>query len=111
VHGPWIKLGGGKKDGKDKDGERKEGEGAEEEGDGTEEKGDGDAEEDVDKEMEEQIGGEESGIPDPEALRRAADDFAQQRREHEAEKGGDGHAEKKEKKKPRKLEVRGKQGA
>ena len=93
VHGPWVKLGGGKKDGKVKEKEGEEG------GEGQ----------DVDGQMQDQMGGEEDGIPDPEALRRAADEFAQQRKANQENGGGD--AEKKEKKKPRKLEVRGKQGA
>ncbi|KAI4921488.1 hypothetical protein J4E85_008833 [Alternaria conjuncta] len=96
VHGPWVKLGGGKKDGKDKE---KEG-------------GEGGEGEDVDGQMQDQMGGEEDGIPDPEALRRAADEFAQQRKANQENGGGYAEKkEKKEKKKPRKLEVRGKQGA
>jgi hypothetical protein len=59
--------------------------------------------------MQERVGGEEDGIPDPEALRRAADEFAEQRKAKQD--GGGGDVEKKDKKKPRKLEVRGKQGA
>ncbi|KNG46673.1 glycoside hydrolase family 31 protein [Stemphylium lycopersici] len=88
VHGPWVKLGGGKK------GEKEE---KETEGNTHEEK--------VAGEMQDKVGDEEEGIPDPEALRRAADEFAQQRRA-EGEKSD---SETKEKRKPRKLEMRGKQ--
>jgi hypothetical protein len=97
VHGPWVKLGGGKKDDKDKN---KDGQA---EGDGT-----GNADEkDVDGQIQDQMGGEEDGIPDPEALRRAADEFAQQRKAEQGE-NDDGNRENKEKKKPRKIEVRSK---
>ncbi|KAG9188557.1 hypothetical protein G6011_02480 [Alternaria panax] len=99
VHGPWVKLGGGKKDDKDKDKDK----------DGQAEGGEsGEADEkEVEGQMQEQMGGEEDGIPDPEALRRAADEFAQQRKAKQGENGS-GDAEKREKKKPRKIEVRGK---
>lgn len=90
VRGPWVKLGGG--DGKDK----KDGEGKEEE-QGHEDAGEG--EEDGD--------GADEGVPDPRALREAADKIAAAREEAAAR----GNEEKKEKKKPRKLEVRGKQAA
>ncbi|USP79207.1 hypothetical protein yc1106_06481 [Curvularia clavata] len=86
VHGPWIKLGDKKGEGK------KEGEGQ----DGKEKAGEG----------HEQAGTEDEGIPDPEALRKVADEVAQQRRDQEAGQGGGGEV--KEKKKPRKLEVRNK---
>lgn len=85
VHGPWIKLG----DKGDKKGEKgKEGQDGEEKAEGQEEQ---------------QVGGEDEGIPDPEALRNVAGEIERQRREQE---GGSGEA--KERKKPRKLEVRSK---
>lgn len=94
IHGPWIKLSKIGK-GKDKDGEDKENEKEEEEG--------------------EEINVEDA-VPNPEVLRQAADKVAEERK-----KGGEGGGEtkhnrdegpgetpKKEKKKPRKLEVRSK---
>lgn len=88
VHGPWVKLGKmGKGDAK---GEGKEGDEGK-----TNEKQDGAV--------------EEEGIPDPAALREAADKVAEARKNGELD--GDSEAQKKERKKPRKIEVRGKQAA
>lgn len=92
VHGPWIKLGsltGAGKGGDKKDDENKE-------------KKEG---EEADQEISPD---DDDAVPNPEALRQAADHLAEQR---EKQKAGDdttaGHdAPKKEKKKPRKLEVR-----
>jgi hypothetical protein len=101
VHGPWIKLGG--KKGKGDENEKQEG--GEDGKDSTNEK-------EIEGEMEEQMGSEEDGIPDPEALRKAADEIARQRRVQEESQKGNGDATKGEmKKKPRKLEVRNKAAA
>jgi hypothetical protein len=49
-----------------------------------------------------EVEGEEDAVPDPEVLREAAEKIERE------QDGGDGEGETKEKKKPRKLEVRGK---
>ncbi|EMD85562.1 hypothetical protein COCC4DRAFT_151829 [Bipolaris maydis ATCC 48331] len=102
VHGPWIKLGG-------KKGEEKNGDGSDAKKAEGEDGDESASEKKVDEEMEEHIGGEEDGIPDPEALRRAADEISRQRKEKEGGEGGDAGV--REKKKPRKLEVRSKAAA
>ncbi|KAI2481245.1 hypothetical protein Ptr902_07040 [Pyrenophora tritici-repentis] len=95
VHGPWVKLGGQKKDkGDDKEDDKEGQEGSEDDGE----------EKIIDNEMEEEVKDEADGIPDPEALRRAANEVEQQRRLEE-EKGSAGR-ETKERRKPRKIEVR-----
>ncbi|EFQ87040.1 hypothetical protein CFE70_010265 [Pyrenophora teres f. teres 0-1] len=95
VHGPWVKLGGQKKDkGDDKDAEKEDQEGDEDDGE----------EKVIENGMEEELGDEADRIPDPEALRRAADEVEQQRGIKE-EKGSTDR-ETKERKKPRKIEVR-----
>ncbi|KAH7357583.1 hypothetical protein BKA66DRAFT_515378 [Pyrenochaeta sp. MPI-SDFR-AT-0127] len=83
IHGPWIKLSKIGK-GKDEDDENKENEN----------------EEEIDV---------EDAVPNPEVLRQAADKVAEERKKGEADGDGKaGETPKKEKKKPRKLEVRGK---
>ena len=88
-HGSWIKLGkiggGGEKDGEGEKGSEKEEKGGEQQGEKTEE---------VDV---------EDAVPNPEVLRKAAEDIKRER-----EKGGlaqekGGEKEKKERRKPRKL--------
>jgi len=81
VHGPWIKLGkiGGKKDGE---------EGAE---------------------VEEAKEGDEDAVPNPEVLRRAAEEVGKVKENGGNDVGEKKDGEQKERKKPRKLEVRNKQ--
>jgi len=112
VHGPWVKL-GGKKDkdkDKDKDGEAEaeaEGQGSGK-GDGDDDEGEEEEEEKaIEDEMQEKARDETDGIPDPEALRRAADEVEQQRKVSE-KTGNDDGGEAKERRKPRKIEVRNK---
>jgi hypothetical protein len=91
AHGPWIKLpgiGGGKKEGKD---DKQKGD-AKEEG---ESKGDG--------EMKDNVEDDDDVIPDPEALRKAADEVAKRQSQ---QKDTDKTGQQGERKKPRKLEVR-----
>jgi len=96
VHGPWVKLGGKKgEEKKGKDGEDESQEGS---------KDDADEERAIEDEMKENVGGEEDGILDPEALRRAADDIEQQKRSEEPKEGGS--LDTIVRKKPRKIEVR-----
>lgn len=86
VKGPWIKLNrDNNKDGKE--GDKKDGQNEGEapaEGEGAD---------------------EDEGVPDPQALREAADKIAEARKEGAGQSEA---AEKKEKRKPRKLEVRSK---
>lgn len=114
-HGPWIKLGKltGKGGEKKEDGDNKGEEGKKEKGEKGE-KGAGDEKSD-----------EDDSVPDPEALRKAADELEQEEKkmkEKEAKNGGDASgggaeggehddAKPKEKKKPRKIEIRNKDGA
>ncbi|KAI8933879.1 hypothetical protein NX059_009576 [Plenodomus lindquistii] len=96
VHGPWVKLGkmgGGDKD-QEKEGEKKG------DDEGGEKEGDDDVEGLDDKVEQGQQVLEEDAVPDPQALREAADKVAAARKQDSAQK---------EKKKPRKLEVRNKQ--
>jgi hypothetical protein len=89
AHGPWIKLGNIGKDGRMGDGKEKVAKGPEV----PDEEGEVDSE-------------DEDVVPNPEVLRQAAS------RMGDAEKGkGEEAGKKKDKKKPRKLEVRGKQAA
>lgn len=83
VRGPWIKL---------------------DKGQGKETK-EGLEEHPPSGEAKDRAGAADEGIPDPQALREAADKIAEARRQGDGQ--GDG-GEKKEKKKPRKLEVRNK---
>ncbi|KAJ4299054.1 hypothetical protein N0V90_004298 [Kalmusia sp. IMI 367209] len=93
IHGPFIKLGslatgGGKKDDK-KDGkkdEKKEGEQPAQEGSPN----------------------DEDAVPDPKALRQAADLLAEEREKKglDSETSGDGNADAQGKRKPRKIEIR-----
>ncbi|PSN66580.1 hypothetical protein BS50DRAFT_493906 [Corynespora cassiicola Philippines] len=93
IHGPWIKLapiGGGSdeggKDGKDaKDGNKDECD--------TGEKGDQEVDE------------HEGVVPNPEALRQAADAVAEERQKQQ-----DGQQENRQRKKPRKIEIRSGKG-
>jgi hypothetical protein len=95
AHGPWIKLppiGGGKK----KDEDKKEKSESKEE---TEDKSEGKGEGNVDVDVED----DDDVLPNPEALRKAADEVAKrQSQQKEPDKNG----QQGERKKPRKLEVR-----
>ena len=95
-HGSWIKLGkiggGGGKDGEgDKEGEKEK---------GGEQQGEKTGEVDV-----------EDAVPNPEVLRKAAEDIKREREKGGLAQEGGGEKEKKERKKPRKIEVRSKQQA
>ena len=99
IHGPFIKLGnlakGGSKEGGDKKGDGEEGK------EGGEKDGEEQGEEEINPEN-------EDVVPNPEALRKAADALAEERKkeglepEPEEKKGGEAAG----KKKPRKIEIR-----
>lgn len=99
-HGSWIKLGkvGEGKDKKDKKGEGQGGEGKEgEDGDENKENERGD-----DRHQGEEVDIEDA-VPNPELLRQAAEDIKKERARGSLDTEGGAEAEKKERRKPRKL--------